>query len=196
MKALFVRFSFCLLIVVPTLGAAKRAPQPERPPEESIILFENRKVVITLPEGFGIASSADPRGLMLIRIADRQSRVSAEITFFPDPEGRFGDAWTRQEFMHEVFQEYRDGSVEQAMQFEELDPKVGKGTYCIFTDSKLTGKTALPPNEFLNVTTGVKTWPGVVALFTVFSNGTKTKEYRAMMAMLRESVHEPPVPLR
>jgi hypothetical protein len=88
-----------------------------------------------------------------------------------------------------------EGSVEKAMQFEELDPKVGAGTYCVFTDANLVGKAKLPPGEFLHSTTGLKAWPGVVAVFTLLSNDTTSHEYTSVMKMLRTSVEERAPPL-
>ncbi len=197
MNAFFSRLPWLIAVLLIGTGAARRAVQPPvAVGEESVALFENRKAVVALPEGFQIATVKDPRGLVGVRIADRHERISLEVTFLPDAEERFSDGFARKEFMHEVYQEFLGGSVEQAMQFEELDPKVGRGTYCVFTDKNLVGKADLPPNEFLNVTTGVKAWPGVVALFTMFSNGTQSPEYRAAMTMLRDSVHERIGPLR
>ena len=164
--------------------------------EETIFLFENRKVAIAVPDGFGFASSKDDRGLITVRLADPKDKVSLQMTFLPDGEGRFASARGRKEFIHENFQEYVGPSVEKAMQFEELDPKEGAGTYCMFTDASLVGKSKLPPGEFQNSTTGMKAWPGVVAVFTVMSNGTTTREYQAVLAMLRESVRERPAPLK
>jgi hypothetical protein len=95
-----------------------------------------------------------------------------------------------------MFVEYVDSSTEKAMQFEELEPQTGAGTYCVFTDAKLVGQTELPPGEYLHLTTGVKTWPGVAAVFRCFSNDTTSAGYKSILAMLRESVHERPVPLK
>lgn len=82
------------------------------------------------------------------------------------------------------------------MQFEELEPKTGAGTYCVFTDAALVGRSTLPPGEYLHLTAGVKTWPGVVVVFRLFSNDVNSSEYRAILTMLRESLQEKPVPLR
>jgi hypothetical protein len=181
-----------LLLLALVVGPAAAAKQQE----ETVFLFENRKVEFAVPDGFGFSSSKDERGFITVRVADRKDKVSLQMTFLPDGEGRFAAARTRKEFMHENFQEYVGASVEKVMQFEELEPKDGAGTYCVFTDSNLVGKTKLPPGEFQNSTTGIKAWPGVVAVFTVMSNGTTTKEYQAMMAMLKDSVRERPAPLK
>jgi hypothetical protein len=158
--------------------------------DETVFLFQNRKVTVVVPEGLGFQSNKDERGIIFVRLGHPKDKISLQVSFLPDPDGRFATARSRKEFMNETFFEYVGGSVEKAMRFEELDPKVGAGTYCVFTDAALVGKTKLPRGEFLQTTTGLKAWPGVVAVFTLFSNDTTSKEYQAVMSMLRESVEE------
>jgi hypothetical protein len=164
--------------------------------EESVFLFQNRRVTIEVPEKLGFASSKNERGIISVRLGHPKEKISLEIAFLPDPEGRFSTARNRKEFMNETFRDYLADSVEKAMQFEELDPKVGAGTYCIFTDAALVGRAALPRGEYRQTTTGLKAWPGVVAVFTLFSNDTTSREYRAVMAMLRDSVIEASAPAK
>ena len=178
------------------LGTVAASAAIAKTHEETVFLFENRKVEIAVPDGFGIASSKDDNGLMTVRVADRKEKVSLQITFAPDPESRLAAERDRKEKMVELFHDYVEGSVEKAMQFEELAPRIGAGTFCIFTDASLAGKSKPPAGEFLNYTAGLKAWPGVVAIFTLFSNDTKSKEYLGVMEMLRDSVQEQPAPLR
>lgn len=178
-----------LLLLATSLWAAPKEHT------ETIFLFQNRKVTVAVPEGLGFQSSKDERGVISIRLGHPKGKISMQMDFLPDPDGRFTNARQRKEFMNETFQEYLSGSVEKAMQFEELDPKVGAGTYCVFTDASLAGKTKVPEGEFIQSTAGLKSWPGVVAIFTLLSNDTTSKEYRAVMAMLRNSVEERAPPL-
>jgi hypothetical protein len=178
------------------LGATVACAATAKTHEETVFLFENRKVEIAVPDGFGIASSKDDNGLMTVRVADRKEKVSLQITFAPDPESRFAAERDRKERMVALFHDYVESSVEKAMQFEELGPRIGAGTFCIFTDASLAGKAKPPPGEFLNYTAGLKAWPGVVAIFTLFSNDTKSKEYLGLMEVMRDSVQEQPAPLR
>ena len=115
-----------------------------KPQEETVFLFQNRKVTVLVPDGFGFASNKSDRGIMTLELVDPKDRVRMQITFLPDLEGRFTAARTQKEFMNETFHDFVDTSVEKAMQFEELEPKTGSGTYCVFTDAKLVGKTKLP----------------------------------------------------
>jgi hypothetical protein len=164
--------------------------------EESLTVFESRKIALAVPEGFSFKTNSDDAGLTVVQLAAAKDKVTASLVFLPDADRQFATSRGRAEKMVEEFQEFVDGSVEKAMQFEELEPKGGAGTYCVFTDAKLVGQTELPPNEFHHLTCGLKSWPGAVVIFRVFSNDTASPEYQAVMKMLRESVLERTVPLR
>lgn len=164
--------------------------------EETLFLFENRKVVLEVPEGMTLEKGRESNGLIAIRLADAGNRVSGEIRFLPDAENRFVQARPRKELMNEMFNEYVADSVEKAMQFEELDPRSGAGTYCVFTDAKLVDRSSLPPGEYRHLTVGVKAWPGVLAIFRIFSQDTTSADHAAVMRILRESLEERAVPLK
>jgi hypothetical protein len=161
-----------------------------KPQEETIFLFENRRVVVLVPDGFGVASSKDPEGLMTVEIGHPKDKVRLTMTFVPDPEQVFMSARSRKEYINEKFGEFVADSVEKAMQFEELDSKQGTGTFCVFTDEKLVGKSKFPPGEYLHFVSGIKAWPGVAAIFRLLTNDTQSKEYQALLTMLRTSVEE------
>jgi hypothetical protein len=186
MKNLFRTGALALLLV--TTGFAKEQV-------ETVFLFQNRQVLMTVPDGLGFASTKDENGMMIVRVADQKEKLSLEMVFLPDPEGYFTSARNRKEFLNETFQRFVSDSVEKSMQFEELEPRVGAGTYCVFTDSNLVGKTKLPAGQFIHSIAGVKAWPGVRAVFEIYCQDTKSKEYLAVLKMLRDSVQEKPSPL-
>jgi hypothetical protein len=176
-------------------GALFARPTP-KPHEEIVFLFENRKVTVAVPDGFGTATSKDSNGIITLRLADLKEHFSLECIFLPDPEGEFTNARARKEKLVEIFDNYVASSKEKGMQFEELEPRTGAGTYCVFTDSVLLGKPQVPRGEFLHLTAGLKAWPGVVAIFRLFSNETNSAAYQSVLKMLRESVDEKPAPMR
>ncbi len=184
---------FRFLVLGCALGSLAAA---EKAQEENVFIFENRKVSVAVPPGLGFASEKDDAGMISVQIADKKNALNAHLVFVEDPENRFASERVRKEKMVDLFEDFVGRSVEKAMQFEELQPKSGAGTYCLFTDADLVGKTELPPGEFRHFTTGIKAWPGVVVVFRVYANDTGSKEYKAVMAMLRDSVEEKPVPLR
>ena len=164
--------------------------------EETVVLFENRRVTIAVPNGFVFARARDNLGVVRVQLHNAKEDVTAQLTFLPDLEERFTDKYERHRFLFESFSEFAESSVEKAMQFEDLRAKVGVGTYCIFTDAKLVGVTKLPPNEYLHATKGVKVWPGVLVVFSIYSNETKSDDFQAMLTLLRDSVVEKSVLLR
>jgi hypothetical protein len=175
---------------------ARGQPVPDDAHEETAFLFENRKLSVRVPRLFTYDAVRGDVGVVMIRLADPKEKVTLDVRFLPDPEGRFMNARARKEQMVELFESYVESSTEKGMQFEELEPRTGAGTYCVFTDAALVGKTSLPPNEYLHLTAGVKTWPGVIAIFRIFSNDTQSKEYQTVMKTVRESVEEKVVPLK
>ncbi len=186
-------FLCCLLLMIwPAVGVLGA----EFDREETLVLFEGRRVVVAVPHGFVFASGRDNIGVVRVRMHNAKENVSVELSFLPDLEERFADGYERNRFMYESFNAFAESSVEKAMQFEDLRPKVGAGTYCIFTDTKLVGQTTFPPGEYLHATKGVKVWPGVLVVFSIFSNETKSDDFQAALAVLRESVTEKAVPLR
>ena len=167
----------------------------DKPRELTVALTENREVLVAVPEGFSFQAANEESG-PVIKLNDEKQSISLDVQFLPDPERRFGNARARKEQLNEIFFSFVESSTEKAMQFEELDPKIGAGTYCVFTDEKLVGKTSLPPGEYLHLTVGIKAWSGVIAVFRCFSNDTKSDGYQAVLKMFRESVHEKPAPLK
>jgi hypothetical protein len=193
-RSLKLRLMFCCMMGL--LVTAVYAGVKLQSREESIFLFENRKVAIAVPPGFGYNATKDENGICQVKLGDPKNRVSVDIVFLPDPEQEFKSARSRKELLVDEFKGYVESSSEKAMQFEELDPRVGAATYCVFTDSALVGKTELPPGEYIHLTAGLKVWPGVIAIFRVFSNDTKSAEYQETLKLLRESVQEKAVPLK
>jgi hypothetical protein len=155
----------CFLVVAVAVAAVA-------PREEAVLIFGNRKVSCAVPEGFNYATARDDLGLVHIRLEHDTGKVSLELRFMPDPESQFSTARARREMVAEMFSSYVESSTEKGIQFEELGPRTGAGTYCVFTDAKLVGQAKLPAGEYLHLTAGVKTWPGVVVLFQLFSNET------------------------
>lgn len=184
-----------LLILLAPLLVAASDPVPKLR-EQKIALTDVREVIVAVPDGFSLVTGRDDSGIVGARLGDAKASVSVELQFLPDPEGKYANSRARLELMHEMFAQYVGESTEKAMEFEELECRVGTGTYCVFTDEKLVGKMELPPGEYVHLTTGVKSWPGVVTIFRCFSNDTNSPGYKAIMAMLRETVHEKLAPMK
>jgi hypothetical protein len=161
-----------LLAAPPAPAAAQR--------EEILELAPGRRVTVAVPTGFLVERASDPAAPPELRLRHAAGQVSLDLAFLPDPEGQAATPRARRERLVELFEEHVAASVEQAMRFEELEPRRGAGTWCLFTDRALVGRAELPPNEYRLLAVGVKVWPA----------------HRAALGILRESVEERPVPLR
>ena len=191
MNARFASPLLALLLVLSPAGSPAATNDKAR--EEVLVLFGQRRVALAVPPGFVFSSHKDERGLITANLTDPKEKITLQISFLPDPDGEFATPRGRKELMVQSFQQFVSGSVEQAMRFEELEPRTGAGTYCVFTDAALVGQAKLPPGDYLHSTTGVKAWRGCLAVFTLMSNTTTSDEYRAAMKLLRESLVEQPL---
>jgi hypothetical protein len=175
--------------------AAAAAPV-EAAHHESVLIFAQRRVTFAVPADFSFKVERNDAGVVGVRIERATAEgATLQISFVPDHEHQLATARGRKEFMHAHFQSYLAASVDQVMQFEELLPRTGGGTYAVFTDASLVGRTPRP-GEYRLCTAGVKAWPGVGAVFTLLSGATDSPAHRALLALLRESAWEKPVPLR
>lgn len=159
--------------------------------EESFLLYEDHRVAIDVPEGYTYTLGSGEAGVITVHLLDPKQEVNLEISFLPDPDGRFSTPRARREFIVETFNKYVEGSVEKEMRFAELKPRAGSATSCVFTDASLVGKTTYPKGEYLNATTGLKAWSGCAAFFTLLSNGLESPSYAAALKIITDSVREP-----
>jgi len=164
--------------------------------EEILELAPGRRVTIAVPAGFVVERARDPAAPLELRLRDAAGAVSLDLAFLPDPEGRAATPRARRERLVELFEEHVSASVEQAMRFEELEPRRGAGTWCLFTDRALVGRVELPPNEYRLLAVGVKAWSGVMVVFRLFTQDAESPAHRAAWGLLRESVEERLAPLR
>jgi hypothetical protein len=158
--------------------------------EETFPFYQDHWITIAVPDGYTHTRKLTEAGIVTAYITDPKKEISLEISFLPDPEGQFATPRSQRVFMAQNFEKYVGGSVEKAMQFEELKARVGTVSLCVFTDASLVGKTEFPPGEYLNATTGIKQWPGCAAVFTLLSNGTRSPAYIAAMKIITESVED------
>jgi hypothetical protein len=184
--------AFLATIVCCLAGVAAAAVQRE----EAVALPDGRRVSIAVPAGWKFEQAREEGGAPRAVLNAADGKASLDLSFLPDPDGKALRLRGRNELMVGFFQEVVAGSVEKAMEFQELSPRRGAGTFCVFTDAALVGKAELPPNEYHHLTVGVKAWTGVMVVFRLFSQDVKSEAHLAALRVLRESVEERPVPLR
>jgi hypothetical protein len=159
MKSAFAPALFVLVLALPHLAAPATAKEKEKSHEESLLLFDQRRVGVNVPAGFLYSASKDEHGVISARLSTPKDTISLQISFLPDIDGEYATARGQKEIMVKSFQQYVVGSVEQGMHFEELQPRNGSGTYCIFTDAKLVG-AATPGPKLVGAT---PPWPKLEA---------------------------------
>lgn len=177
------------LLLISLLAAGASALAKDR--DETLILSQDHRITITVPDGYVFSSGREESGMIMAKIADAKEKVQLQVSFRPDPESRLGVEQQQMDFLAQVCRQYAEDSVEKSYDFKPLAPHRGSGTYCVFTDASLVGKP-VPKGEVLNVTTGVKSWPGWTIVFTVLSNDTTSKEYLTLLRLVKESFEEKP----
>ena len=176
-----------LLLAATAVGAKEK----DKDHDESLILATGKRVSVTVPAGYVYSSGRDESGAIMAKVADAKEKVVLQVQFLPDPDGRFATEQPQMEYLARACQQYAEGSVEKSYNFTPLAPHRGAGTYCVFTDASLVG-TEPPKGQVLNVTTGIKSWPGWFFVFTVLSNDTTSKEYQTALKLVKESFEEIP----
>ena len=182
MKTAFKTLVFSCLLSAGSAALAK---------EETLTVFDQRHVVIAVPEGFAFSFSQDAKGITTVLLANPAHQIELQLAFLPDAPALLVDEEQRKGFIAKAFLPYAEGSVEKSFDFQALAPRASAGTYVVFTDASLVGKLP-PPGQFLRVTCGIKAWPGAFVVFTLLSNETTSRDYHAALTLLRESVQEKP----
>ncbi len=165
--------------------------------EELLPIANGRTLTVHVPDGFSYNTGANAQGEFGFVLIDHKAGVKMQVMLHADEDGVFKDARARRERLHEEFKGYVEQSREGGMQFEELAPKIGAMTTCLFTDKLLAGKQVgeYPEGEYLHLTVAVKSWPGFVGTVMLFSNDLRAPQHLAAMQVLLASIHEKPVPL-
>jgi hypothetical protein len=158
--------------------------------EETLLLFQDRRVVIKVPEKYVYTSARDDQGLITVKIVDPKQKTELQVSFFPDPRQRLATEDGRRAFVADLCMRYAESSVEKGYDFKELKPRTGSGLYCVFTDASLAHKLPAPPGEYLNVSCGIKVWSGSFLVFTLLSNTTTSVEYETQLKLLQETFEE------
>ncbi|MSU23341.1 MAG: hypothetical protein EXS32_05890 [Opitutus sp.] len=178
------------LALLALLATAGRVLAKEAARTETLFLFQNHRVTISVPEGYVYSSGRDERGIITAKLVAPKQKVELQVSFQPDPDGRLTTEAGQMAFLAQVCRPYVDGSVERSYHFKSLEPHRGSGTYCVFTDASLVGREP-PKGEFLNITASVKVASGVAIIFTLLSTDTTSNDYQTALKLLKESFESP-----
>lgn len=172
-----IRVALFALVVVSALSAA----------EESLEKFEivpGVEVSLAVPEKWSLSRSAGG-GYPSVALQSADGAVSLQVSLFPDARGLMADPEMRAVMMTDVVARFLPDSLEQEVRLQQLNPRLGSGIYCVFTDAKLVAVKELPPNEFRHATAGLRSADGWFAVFTIFSQDTASADYRTALDLVR-----------
>lgn len=148
-------------------------------------IFQQRQISIAVPDGWTYAESRDERtGVQTATIGDPSGEIQLSISFLSDQANRLATKPALEKQMRTLFEEYVSGSVEQKMTFTYAETADGIEGHVVFTDRSLAGKE-IPKDQRLVSTTGLRSWPGVYAFFTLLSNQTRSEAYATALEIVR-----------
>lgn len=151
-----------------------------------LTIFQQRQVSIAVPDGWTYAESRDAKtGVQTATIDDPSGEIQLSVSFFPDQAKRLATKAALEKQMRALFAEYVPGSVEQKMNFTFTETSDGIEGHVVFTDRALAGKE-IPKDQRLVSTTGMRSWPGAYAFFTLLSNQTKSEAYAQALKIVQE----------
>jgi len=158
--------------------------------EQSVTIFEGRKIVVSVPKGWKFAQAADSRtGVQTLEWLDPAGDVQLDVSFLPDSKGRLMTREGLEAEMKRAMAFYLEDAVEREMKFTVLETADGVCEYTSFTDRRLVGKK-IPEGERAISTTGIRSWKGVSLYFTLLSNSRDTEAFRQALEIVRSGVNE------
>jgi hypothetical protein len=126
-----------------------------------------------------------------LKITTLSNSVSLQITFLPDPEGRFATRETADRAATQANQHYVAGSVEKRLTLTQIVSTNGHGCYATFTDADLADVPHPRPGEFKHVVSGLFVIKKQLATFTLLTNDPKSAEYRQALQIISDGISAP-----
>lgn len=184
-----------LLFVVSSVAQSRTASAGDAPTASAaqprtITIFQQRQIAIPVPDGWTFADSRDDKtGVQTVTLKDRSGEIELSVSFFPDQANRLSTKAGLEKQMRTLFAEYVAGSVEGKMNLTFRETADGIMGHAVFTDRELAGHE-IPKDQRLNSTTGLRSWSGVYAFFTLLSNQTKSDAYATALELVRSGMQE------
>ena len=171
-----------LLLAATSLAAATS--------ERSIVIFEERTIAITVPDGWSFEQSRNrDSGVQTISLVDPSGEIHVDASFLPDSENRLASRSALQDEMQVAFIDMLKGATEKEFKFTFVKTVDGLEGHMVFTDKTLVGKPVSKDDRRL-ATSGIRRWPGVFMLFTVLSNQTESAAYQAALRLIARDIRE------
>src|SRR5437660_784417 len=150
------------------------------------------KLLIRIPQGWQhVMVQPTPDLPPSVRITALSNSVSLQITFLPDPEGRFTTRESVDRAATQANQHYVAGSVEKRLTLTQIVSTNGHGCYATFTDGELAAAPRIPKGEFKNVMSGLFVVKRQLATFTLLTNEPKRAESAQTLKSISDVITVP-----
>jgi hypothetical protein len=181
-----------LPIIVACLALGSTLLPAEEPQVISVTIPKADKIAIRIPSTWKqTVTQPSPQLSPTVKIESADRSLSLQLTFIPDPEGRFATKESVDRLVTGANQQYVAGSVEKRLTLTQLVSSTGHGCYSTFSDADLAGVPTPPPGQFGNVLSGVFVIQKQAASFTLLSNTTTSPEYRQAIQIISEGISVP-----
>jgi hypothetical protein len=177
------------LITVSTLVISSTRARADEPKTITVTVPGADKIAIRIPPTWTqTLFQPTPELPPSVRITSAANTLSLQLTFIPDPEGRFAAKEGVDRAVTQANQQYVPGSVEKRLTLTQLVSNLGHGCYSAFTDAELARVPIPPPGQFRNVSSGVFVIKKQAASFTLLSNDTSSPAYRQALQIISEGI--------
>ena len=176
------------ILVTALLGFAfSRAAEPD-PASITIAVPGGDSLVIRTPAGWKQdGGKPQPEAPPMIGLTT-PGGLQINLTMIADPDGRFTTPEAVDDLVTMANQRYVANSIEKTPKLTRLTAKVGHGSYCTFTDSRLVGVATPAAGEYRNVTSGVYVTGKQAVIFTILSNDTKSAEFQSALDLVSNGI--------
>ncbi len=156
-----------------------------RPPAgtqiQSIRAFQQREILIPVPPRWILREEQkEYLPVSVVTITHSSNEVMLMASFFPDTTGKMVSRKACEKLLQEDWEKNPKGGRKIAL---EKNPNIrfcktpdGMAAWYSLTDSTLVGRD-IPPNQWLYVTSAIRSWKGAFAHFTILSNSLDSEEY-------------------
>ena len=161
----------------------------------TITIFEGRQVWVPVPAGWSLDERREPRnGVKIIQLQDPGKEVDLQMSFFPDPSDRLSSRAALESEARGFLETYVETSVEKKIRLTFFEAPDGSGAFARFTDGQLDLRH-IPKDEKLIAVSGLRSWKGDYALFTILTNTTDSETFKKALDIVKSGIHQPKAPV-
>ncbi|RME72069.1 MAG: hypothetical protein D6781_02910 [Verrucomicrobia bacterium] len=144
------------------------------------------KIRIDVPTGYSLDTEVNRAGITVVKLENPVWHIAVSAGIVPerDPDNTSA-AWQDNRlvgFLADLLAE----SDATEYTFAPLNPIVGTGRFCVFTEAETPASTP-DPDDYHHLTAGIKAWRGVTIIFQILSNDVTSPEYQEVFRLFTHS---------